>query len=111
MRRDDADPRCFTGCRNEWPRRDTEKRAECTGSPGRGFGTAGSQVPGEVGAPASAGSEVCPASEIATAVATRHTTAAMTSEDAVRLAIKIAVDGGEYERAAALIAVLREKLP
>src|SRR6185436_4632502 len=80
-------PRCFTARCGDSSGSVTGVRVECMGSPGGGFATAGSQVAAEVAVAATAGSEVGPASEVAPAMATALTSAATTSEEAVRIAI------------------------
>jgi hypothetical protein len=89
------DSPCFTAPRNESSRSVTEKRAERTD-------------PVDLAAACSTvAPEVDPLRRAATGAETRPTTSA----DALRLAIKLAVDVGEYERAAAILDVLRRTTP
>jgi hypothetical protein len=86
----DRDPACFTVIQNDSSRKVTEKRAECMGP---------DSIP-QV--------EIHP--QVATAV-DAQSVAPTTSGEALHLAIKLAVDSGEYERAAALLEVAKTTMP
>ena len=91
----DRDARCFAVRQDDLSRNVTENRAECTNLPRAVV----------LGLPASHASAALPPPP---AVAGEPLS---TSCDALRLAIKLAVDAGEYERAAALLDVIRWMTP
>jgi hypothetical protein len=86
----DRDSARFTVIQNDSSRKVTDKRVDCKGP---------DSVPPL---------EIHP--EVATAVDARSS-APTTSGEALHLAIKLAVDAGEYERAAALLEVAKITMP
>jgi hypothetical protein len=86
----DRDLPCFTVIQNDSSRKVTDKRAECN-------------APDSVPRP-----EIHP--QVGASVDARYA-APTTSGEALHLAIKLAVDAGEYEQAAALLDVARSTTP